>query len=70
MLNTFASRFRIAKNRSGYSWAKLSELSGINRQTLLWYQRGAGFPSIGRIATIASLLNVSIDYLVGLRDSV
>lgn len=68
MLVLFSYRFRLAKKKSGYSWAKLSELSGINRQTLLWYRRGAGYPSVGRLASLASILNVSVDHLIGLRD--
>lgn len=69
MLALFSYRFRLAKKRSSYSWQKLAELTGINRSTLLWYRRGAGYPSLGRVASIASILNTSVDYLLGLKES-
>ena len=64
----FAARMREAKAARKVSWKKLAELTYINRGTLLWYRRGKGYPSVGRIIAIACVLQVSVDWLLGLRE--
>ncbi len=66
----FISRFRELMKEKGYSNNKISELVGVDRKTIQnWLNpRESTIPNAERLYTLADILNVSADYLIG-RDN-
>lgn len=48
---------------------ELAEKLGISKRTLLRYESGTSEPNISTLISLSLLFNVSIDYIVGSKDS-
>ena len=61
---------RIAKARdeANLSGTELADLLEIARQTLCNWEKGRKTPTIPSIIKLSKTLNVSIEYLLGIRD--
>ena len=63
----FAQRLR--KLRGGIPQSVLSELCGLDRNSIRRYEEGQIYPGWESIKKIADYFNVSIDYLMGKINS-
>lgn len=65
---TFSARLREARTRLGYSHGDVASLLGVTREGYGRLERGRVMPRADLLLRVARLLNVSTDWLLGLRD--
>lgn len=63
------SRLREVREKNGYSQAKLGELTGVTKVSICGYELGHKTPSAEKLDALATVLNITTDYLLG-RDQV
>ncbi|MBS7020679.1 MAG: helix-turn-helix transcriptional regulator [Firmicutes bacterium] len=63
------SRLREVREKKGYSQAKLGELTGVTKVSICGYELGHKTPSAEKLDMLATVLNITTDYLLG-RDQV
>lgn len=61
---TLGEKLKEARRRGGFSQEQLSEKLCVSRQAVTKWESDKGMPDIGNLKAIATLLNVSIDYLL------
>ena len=61
----FPDRLRRLRERRGISRRTLSELCGLHPDAIRRYETGTAKPGMDALITMAEMLEVSIDYLVG-----
>lgn len=66
----FPVRFREQNSKKPRSLDELGELFGASRQTVAHWLNGDRFPNADALARMAQFYNVSVDYLLGLSDTV
>jgi transcriptional regulator with XRE-family HTH domain len=64
----FAQRVREQREKLGISQQELARLCGFGLNQINRYERGIQDPTLPAVMKIAQVLNVSLDYLVGLSD--
>lgn len=64
----FCKRLRKAMNARGLKWNAFAELLGISQPEMAKYSSGKNLPRVERLASMALILGVSTDYLLGLSD--
>lgn len=52
----------------GYTQKQIAELLKINSVTYLHYEKGQREPPLSLLADMAILFDVSVDYLLGIKD--
>ena len=52
----------------GYTQKQIAELLKINSVTYLHYEKGQREPPLSLLADMANLFDVSVDYLLGIKD--
>jgi transcriptional regulator with XRE-family HTH domain len=62
---SFGKRLLELRKRKGLSQEDLAEMIGTKGPAIGRYERDAGKPSLDAIIKLASILDVSIDYLLG-----
>lgn len=62
---TIGQAMRKARKDKGYTLKKLEAKTGISRVSLGRYERGECFPGILSLLTIADVLQVTLDEIVG-----
>lgn len=67
---TFPTRLRETIEKSKLTQATVAEKVGVSRQTIGNYCDGSRSPDTETLAKLATVLNVSADYLLGLSDSI
>ena len=67
-MSTFPGRLRRLRERQQLKRCVLSELCGLNRNTIKRYEMGTQKPSMDALISIADYFGVSIDYLLGRSD--
>lgn len=68
MIN-FGTKVKRLRNLKGLTQTELSELTGISRFTLLKYEKiEEAPPAMETIISLCRALEVSADYLLGLKD--
>lgn len=67
-MSTFPDRLRRLRERRQLKRCVLSELCGLNRNTIKRYEMGTQKPSMDALISIADYFGVSIDYLLGRSD--
>ena len=62
---------KIARKRKdiGITQIEFAEMLNVTRQTVSRWEAGTVLPDIDKISDIATILNVSCDYLLGVSDS-
>ena len=65
---TFSARLREARTRLGYSHGDVASLLGVTREGYGRLERGRVMPRADLLLLVAKFLNVSTDWLLGLRD--
>lgn len=66
MINTFSEKIQLLRRKMNLSQYEFSALIGIKQPTLSTYERGASYPSLEVLITIAEKCNVSLDWLCGI----
>jgi len=67
-IKLFAEKIRVLMKENGLSFTKLSNLSGVPRETISsWLNRGSN-PNIDALSKIAVYFQCSVDFLIGLED--
>lgn len=61
---TLGEKLRNARKEAGYSQEQLAEKLSVSRSAVAKWETDNGMPDVGNLKAIASLLNVSIDYLL------
>jgi transcriptional regulator with XRE-family HTH domain len=61
-------RITLAREEKGLNQAQLAEKSGVTPAAISQIEKGSRTPTIPVLQRIASVLNVSIDYLLGKAD--
>ena len=71
-LNTRVIKQKISKEREKMGWtqAQLAEKTGITPAAICQIEKGDRIPTIPVLYKIAQVLQVSLDYLAGQKDSV
>lgn len=64
----FSEKFREAVKMSGTSYTELAQKLGVNKSTVSMYAHGNALPSLEIFSEIATLLDVSADFLLGKND--
>lgn len=64
----FAKRLKEERQALELSQDDVARKLGIKRSTYAHYETGVAFPDLRRLATLATLLDVSADYLLGNTD--
>ena len=65
IMEGFGKRLREARERRGLSLKELAERAGAHVSNLSCYETGKRIPSLELFITIAGVLGVSADYLLG-----
>lgn len=66
-MDVFASRLRQARKKAGLTQLQLANLVGLKTQAaLMQYERGRVSPSLETLRQMAIILNVSLDWLLGM----
>ncbi len=65
-IDTFVNRFQMAFRRSGLTQAQLAIDTGITKASISRYLQGEFKPKTEAVIKLASALNVSVEYLMGL----
>ena len=61
---TLGEKLKEARKRGGLSQEQLAEKLSVSRQAVSKWDSDKGIPDIGNLKAIATLLNISIDYLL------
>lgn len=62
---TFSEKLKEARKNAGLSQEQLAEKLCVSRQAITKWETGRGLPDVDNLKAVSSLLNVSIDYLLG-----
>ncbi|MFS5878692.1 helix-turn-helix transcriptional regulator [Streptococcus agalactiae] len=65
---TFAKRLRELRQLNNITQIEMANKLGLNRVTYTNYEREKSEPSISNLKEIATIFNVSIDYLIDFED--
>ena len=69
MAETLGDRIRMHRARLHMTQTQLAERIGVSLTTISAIETGQTDPRVSRIAAIADALGVSVDYLLGRRES-
>ena len=64
----FGNRLRQLREGRGFSTTRLGNLAEIDQGTISKYENGLREPGASNIYSLAKVLKVSADYLIGLED--
>lgn len=65
---SFGERLRQVRKELGYSLSKLANVTYISRQALWRWERGDTQPNAEEIKILCEVLDVSSDWLLGLKE--
>jgi len=63
-----SERLKELRTERNLTQKQLAEMFGINSVTYLHYEKGQHEPPLALLAEFAQYYNVSVDYLLGLKD--
>lgn len=67
-LQAFGQRIRNMRKKRNLKVAQIAEALHVTRNTVYKWEEGESLPSIETAFKLAKLLNVSVDYLLGLPE--
>jgi len=67
MVEFLGTRIQNARERKGISASEAAKLIGVSKSTWSLYESDKRTPSVHTLKVIAEKLDVSLDYLVGLK---
>ncbi len=67
-MSTFHIRLQQVRQERGFSRKEIADILEITPRAYQYYEEGKREPNYDRLVAIAKCLNVSSDYLLGLKD--
>lgn len=67
-MKIFSTRLKEQRKAAGYTQQQMAEHLGISQQSYTRYENNCGEPNLETVARIASFLDITTDYLLGLSD--
>lgn len=64
----FASRLRALREKAGLSQEQLAAELGFSQNQITRWETGKWTPQADALVVVAKVFNVSVDYLLGVRD--
>ena len=64
----FGARLQIVRENHGWTKQALGNIVGVSDVTIGYFEHGKKWPSVPTLMTLAQVLEVSTDYLLGLTD--
>ncbi|MCM1533285.1 MAG: helix-turn-helix domain-containing protein [Corallococcus sp.] len=68
MNRSFGDRLKELRNEKGLGQVELSEHLGVSKGIISMWENGLREPTMSNLITLARFFDVSIDYLVGIKD--
>ncbi len=68
MKNTFKDNLKILRKSKNIGQVALAEKIGVSKGIISLWENGLREPSMTSLIALAKFFDVSIDYLVGIRD--
>jgi transcriptional regulator with XRE-family HTH domain len=67
-LKVFAERLKRLREETGDNSRKVASALGLSTSTYLYYEQEKTQPNLDTLVKIAKYFNVSVDYLLGLKN--
>lgn len=64
----FGKNFEEAVRNSDLTYAELARRLGVSKATISMYKSGKAYPSLPTFAEICDILDVSANFLLGIKD--
>lgn len=64
----FGAKLREARIKSGKKQSEVAKAVGLAPNSISYYEKGRSIPSLDLAVQLSRYLNVSLEYLVGLKD--
>ena len=64
----FQKRLQEQRKLYGYTQRQMAEFLNITQPSYIRYENGTSEPSLEKLAAIANVFDVSVDYLLGRED--
>ena len=64
----FGDRLKSARENKGFTQQYIADLMGIDKSTYCGYEIGKRMPDVEKTKALASILDVSTDFLIGVLD--
>ena len=65
----FKERLKYARRKARYTMSRAAKKIGIQQATISRYESGKTIPAVDRVAAMAELYGVSMDWLCGMEDT-
>lgn len=69
-IDMFPQRLKYARKKAKYTMTRAAKKLGILQPTISRYETGKSIPAVDRVAAMAELYGVSMDWLCGLGEDV
>ena len=66
---TFAERIKELRTERGLKQAEMAEICGVKVRSYQRYEHGDGYPEVLGLVFLADYFGVSLDYLMGRKDT-
>ncbi len=67
-MKVFQERLKELRKLFGYTQKEVANRLGITQPSYIRYENGTSEPTLQCLANISEIYDVSVDYLLGLRD--
>ena len=67
-MKIFSIRLKELRKSCGYSQQQLAELLNVRQQSYARYENGKGEPNLDTVVKIATIFDVTTDFLLGLSE--
>lgn len=61
-------RIKVEREKKGLNKSQLAEMVGVTQAAIVRFEDGTKVPSAGTVKDIAIALNVTTDYLLGMKE--
>ena len=67
-METLGARIKTLRKEKGLTQPQLAEIIGVSKGVISFCENGVNEPKASYVKTLAQILGVSADYLLGLED--
>lgn len=68
-VDIFKYRLKRARRKAKYTMSRAAKKIGVQQATISRYESGKTIPAVDRVAAMAELYGVSIDWLCGMEET-
>lgn len=68
-VDIFKDRLKRARRKAKYTMSRAAKKIGVQQATISRYESGKTIPAVDRVAAMAELYGVSIDWLCGMEET-